>query len=252
MTDQGTAETLKEATAFGDVPVEVFGLARDTSTLAGMAFSRLRADILCCAFAPGDKLRLEALRTRYGIGFSPLREALSRLTGEGLVVVEGQRGFRVATASAADLRDITAIRCEIEPLALRLSIERGDDAWEAHIAAAMHHLSILPRRHGGPAGPGIDEWARRHRAFHDGLVSACGSPRLMRIRQQLFDHAERYQRLLISRDDYDRKDEAEHRALYEAVIARDAETASTLMVEHITQTANFMQAVQAGAAEARG
>ena len=91
----------------------------------------------------------------------------------------------------------------------------------------------------------MDEWTRRHRAFHDALVGACGSPRLMTIRRQLFDHAERYQRLLIARKDYRRKDEEEHRALYEAAIARDADTAAARMIEHITATANLMQVAQA-------
>lgn len=241
-----------DAASLDSVRLDPFGLMPDTSTLAGAAFTRLRTDIISCVFAPGSKLRLEALRTRYGIGFSPLREALSRLTGEGLVVVEGQRGFRVAPASAADLRDIIAIRCEIEPLALRLSIARGDDAWEARMAAAMHHLAILPRGKWRPEGRSMDEWTRRHRAFHDSLVSACGSPRLMTIRQQLFDHAERYQRLLLARDDYQRKDEAEHRAIYEAVIARDAGTAAALMIDHITDTGDLMQAVQAKTPEPAG
>lgn len=245
MTDEATLERWKDAVSWGDAQTDVPPRLPDSSTLAGTAFARLRADILSCALKPDEKLRLETLRTRYGIGFSPLREALSRLTGEGLVVVEGQRGFRVAPVSPADLRDIVAIRCEIEPLALRLSIEQGDDAWEARIAAAMHHLAIIPAGRWSPEAAEMDEWTRRHRAFHDALVSACGSPRLMTVRKQLFDHAVRYQRLLLARRDYQREHEAEHRALYEAVIARQGQKASELMIEHITATANQMQKASA-------
>lgn len=252
MKDEGTGDRWGDKASLGEAQLDTFGLIPDTTTLAGTAFGRLRADIITCAFEPGAKLRLEALRTRYGIGFSPLREALSRLTGEGLVVVEGQRGFRVAPASAADLRDIIAIRCELEPLALRLSIARGNDDWEARIAAAMHHLSILPRGCWHPGGAQMDEWTRRHRAFHDSLVSACGSPRLMTIRQQLFDHSERYQRLLLARADYQRRDDVEHRALYDAVISRDAAKASALMIDHITVTGNLLQTVQAKSPEYAG
>ncbi len=99
-------------------------------TLATYAVSALRRGILDGALAPGSRLRIEDLRSRFGMGASPLREALSQLAAEGLVQRLDQRGFRVAPAAASELNDLIETRCLIEGAALRASIEAGDDAWE--------------------------------------------------------------------------------------------------------------------------
>lgn len=210
-------------------------------TLAARVFAQLRRDILACVLMPNEKLRLDALRQHYGVGATPLREALSRLAGQRLVVSEGQRGFRVAPVSADDLDDITNLRCEIEPLALRLSIARGDDRWEARVIGAFHHLSLMPRRRWKPGDAKMDEWNQRHAAFHHALIDHCGSPRLLAIRETLFDHAQRYQRLWIAFGETPRDDEKEHRDICQAALARDAEAAGRLTIEHIADTARLVR-----------
>jgi DNA-binding GntR family transcriptional regulator len=92
-------------------------------TLASSVYDRLRYDILSGALPPDEKLRTEALRDRYGVGNSPLREALNRLSADGLVTREDQKGFRVATVSRADLEELVKTRCWLEEIALRQSIE---------------------------------------------------------------------------------------------------------------------------------
>lgn len=208
--------------------------------MAASAYARLREDILRCRLKPGTKLRLEALRSHYNIGFSPLREALARLSGEGLAVVEGQRGFSVAPVSAQDLSDIASLRTEIETLALRMSMARGGDAWETGIAAALHHLMLLPHGQWPAGSSSTDEWTRRHKNFHDSLVAACGSPRLIAIREDLFEHSERYRRLLIEHGTAGRDLADEHRAIANAVIARDTDSACALLTSHIRTTADSM------------
>ncbi|MFX9665144.1 GntR family transcriptional regulator, partial [Acinetobacter baumannii] len=79
---------------------------------------------------PGQRLTLEKLRPAYGVGISTLREILSRLTPEGLVTAEGQRGFQVAPCSAEDLKEIAALRLLIEKDALVKSFQAGDMEWE--------------------------------------------------------------------------------------------------------------------------
>lgn len=206
-------------------------------TLAENVYLQLRREILSCALPPNEKLKLETLRQRFGVGVTPLREALSRLAGEKLVAFRGQRGFRVAPVSMAELEDITFLRSELEPLALRLAIENGDDAWEARVVAAHHHLSLLPRQRWKAGDPDFDDWARRHVAFHNTLVETCGSPRLMAMRATLFDHAQRYQRLFIELGDMDRDDAREHREIFEAVLARDVPKAEALIRAHVLETA---------------
>jgi DNA-binding GntR family transcriptional regulator len=214
-------------------------------TLSGAVLEDLRRDILECRWTPGAKLRFAALRRRYDVGLSPLREALSRLAVEGLVVGEDRRGFRVAPASIDDLDEITALRCELEGLALRWSIERGGDAWEAEVVGAFHHLSRFVWRTPGQPHQISAEWEKRHAAFHHALSAACGSARLSRLRAQFFDQTNRYRRLSVSVKRAPRDDRAEHRALMEATLARDADRAVALMQRHIRRTAELVRGLYA-------
>src|SRR5713101_6613723 len=108
---------------------------RANRTLTSDLFDRLRTDILHCHLKPNSRLLFRDLRASYASGMSPLREALMRLASDGLVVLEDHKGFRVAPVSREELVDITSTRCELEGLAVRTAIEKGDDHWEANIVA---------------------------------------------------------------------------------------------------------------------
>ena len=110
-------------------------------TLNASAFSRIRADILTCLLLPNERLRMEGLRERYGIGASPIREALMRLEAEGLVELEQNRGFKVSEVSPSKLADLMRTRIEIESIALRWSLEMGSLEWEADLISSFHRLS---------------------------------------------------------------------------------------------------------------
>jgi DNA-binding GntR family transcriptional regulator len=114
--------------------------------LVDQAFQRLRHDVLTGVFAAGAKLKVEELQTAYGLSSSPLREALSRLSQEGLVRADERRGFRVATLSPDDLRDITRMRLMLDVQALQEAIQHGDDHWEAVIVAAFYRLEKAESR----------------------------------------------------------------------------------------------------------
>ena len=132
-------------------------------TLAGEVFARLRADIVGSRLPPGTKLRLEELRPAYGVRFSPLREALSRLAENRLVVAIGQRGFRVPEVSAQELMDIAMVRKEVEGFGLRLAVRYGDDIWQARLVAAGDEFAKLQRSEKTIAE---EIWESRHREFH--------------------------------------------------------------------------------------
>lgn len=214
--------------------------ATEPKTLARQAQNLLRHDILGGQLRPGERLRTKELQARYGLGLSPLRESLQRLSAEGLVVIDEQRGFSVAPVSLAELKDLTLARSSLEAIMLPLAVTQGDADWEADILAAFHRLSRTPL----PSGPNAEEaarlWELRHRAFHAALVVGCGSPWLMRLHDQLVDQTERYrmirlqhlsQRKLKARDVH-----AEHQALMDAVLERKANQAVALMREHLQAT----------------
>jgi DNA-binding GntR family transcriptional regulator len=204
------------------------------STLATTICDRVRADILGGRHEPGAKLRLEDLRAEFGVSWSPLREALSRLVAEGLIQTEGQRGYRIAPVSKAALAEVLRLRLMLESMALRESIEKGDDAWEAEVLSAHHRLAKLEDSRWEEAS--AQDWERWHRTFHDALISACQSPILLQFCAQLHDLNDRYRRLFLSAHKFDRDVAAEHRALVQATLARDAAKACKLLERHIERT----------------
>jgi GntR family carbon starvation induced transcriptional regulator len=210
-------------------------------TLGGLALTKLRADIVAARWKPGDRLTFDRLRSRYGLGIGPLREALSHLVADGLVMLEQQRGYSVAPVSLDDLRDVTAMRQHIDALALGRSIELGDLDWEARIVASFHRLSKIDIRVVGRPDAINDGWEEEHRRFHEALISACGSPILIHFHQNLFDRSERYRRLSFTAAP-DKRDVAyEHQKISDAALARDSETACRLIHEHIGRTATAVE-----------
>jgi DNA-binding GntR family transcriptional regulator len=213
-----------------------------STTLASAAYERLRRDIRIGRLAPGEKLRIDALRAIYEIGASPLREALNRLSAEGLVVQEDQRGFRVPPVSIEDLLELTRTRCWLNEIALRESIARGDTAWEERIVLAHHRLARTPV-YSDSASKLDGEWEQRHRAFHAALISACGSRWLQAYCESLFDQADRYRYLSVQAHEH-RDFVGEHRAIMEATLARDADRAIRLLNHHVSKTAELVASLK--------
>lgn len=203
-------------------------------TKATTLVDALRAMIVDGRLAPGAKLRLEHLAPLFGVGRTPLREACGRLAAEGFITIVDQRGFRVAGISRAGLLDLTRTRQQVESLALRAAIVHGDVAWEGEVTGALHRL--LRARAPVRAGPLDAGWELEHARLHQALLSACPSPLLLRFCQSLSDQAERYRRLAAAYGQPDRNLDHEHQGIVTATLARDAERAVALLVEHIART----------------
>ncbi len=210
-------------------------------TLVEGAYETLRQEILDGTFEPGTKLRTEELRARYNISGSTMREALTRLLGEALVTTEGQRGFRVAPASLEDFEDLTRVRVLVETEALRQAIAHGDEAWESRIVASFYRLSKVEERLAQNQKSAISDYEERNRDFHNALIAACPSRWLHYIAGILFQQSERYRRLALSRRTIARDLHAEHKAIFDAAIARDADLACKYAAEHIERTLTALQ-----------
>jgi GntR family transcriptional regulator, carbon starvation induced regulator len=221
--------------------------AGDPATLAASVYQRLRADIISGSLEPGYHLRLAALRQRYGVGLSPIREALSRLASDTFVTAYENRGYRVAELSRADLLDLTATRVLIERDALRQAIAQGDEQWEADIVAAHYRLTKVDARLRDASSALLDEWETANRSFHDALVAACRSHWLQRFRRLLQDQSKRYRRFSLQESARYRAVQEEHTRLLEATLARDTPRALELVEAHIRATAeNILDRIPAG------
>ena len=195
------------------------------------AYRQIRTDIIFGRLAPGQKLRLDRLKERYGASVSTLREILNRLSSEGFVVAEGQRGFEVAPISPENLREVSALRALLECYALDLSFRNGDMDWEGAVVAAHHKLSQLEQRM--IAGDELvkETWKRYDWEFHQAMIKACGSRSLIEVHAAIFDKYLRYQ--MISLTFRGQKAADEHRELLEVALRRDSGKAQKLLRQHI-------------------
>ncbi len=201
-------------------------------TLIERTYGQLREDILDGKLAPGEKLLVEHLKARYEVGAGTVREALSRLVSEAMVVAEGQRGFTVAPVGIDDLIDVTNVRVAVETDALRASVRNGDDFWRNRLRLAFEKLSSLEQP---LQDENVRRWEQANADFHEALLSACGSPWALRVVRQLTQHAERYRRFSIGLHT-GRDVHSEHQQIFDAAMAGQDARAALALESHIRMT----------------
>lgn len=215
------------------------GTGEKSSTFASAVYSRVRGEIILATLHPGQKLKVAELASTYGTGLAPIREALNRLSAEGLVVQTDQRGFSVAPISEKELDDLLKARCWLNGLAVRESIAHGESEWEEGVLLAGHRLLKTPRHISSADRQRNPDWEKAHRVFHHALLSACGSNWLIGFCDQLFTESERYRHIArsanVSRSAASADDE--HRGIMEVTLARRADDAASLLSAHYTRTA---------------
>ena len=213
------------------------GAANDTASTVSTTqrvVEDLRARIIQGKLAPGEKLKIESLKTLLNSGASPIREALSLLTSDQLVERIDQRGFKVAPASADHFREILKLRCQLDIISLKSSIDLGDTHWEEQLQQAHDELAADPR-------DDIEHWESLHKTFHTTLLSACDSPILLRFCTQLYDLNIRYRYLAGKSEDYSTRDvDREHRGILQAALERNTELAISRLMSHYTLTGEFL------------
>lgn len=214
------------------------------ATTTSRLHDALRTDILAGRLPAGRRLNLEELRAHYGVSLSPLREALNRLLNTGLVVNLEQRGFWVAELSVPDLEDLARTRFHIERAALVEAIAKGDDDWEAQIHAALHKLRKASIAPADAVVISADREAR-HRAFHQALISACGSRRLLAFWDEVYDQGVRYRRLAESMALPHGNGVAAHQELAELAVRRDVEGAVAALQGHVGVSARLLASLVA-------
>ncbi len=225
-----------EAVADPSATTDQDGERNAAAGIAELVYGRIHADILNGALAPGMKLKLDALRERYNVSVNTLRETLTRLSADGLVAAEGQRGFAVVPASLSDLIDITEMRRLLECQAARLSLERADLEWESRLVAAFHKLSKVETVVESDPATYAAALERYNREFHVALISGCRSRWLLHFHGMMYDQSLRYRLLAFRVKDFPREQSRrEHRDILDAALARDAEKLVTVLAAHITK-----------------
>lgn len=219
----------------------------EARNLSEQAYDRIRRDVLNGELFPGEKLQIDAISDRYGIGVAPVREALNRLSSEGLVERKSQRGFFVAEISMTALEELVKTRIWLETLALRESVAHADEAWEEALVLSYHRLARTARRMPAEAGRELsEEWEQRHKEFHLLLLDRCQSGWLLGFCSTMMDQAVRYRSLSMNVHPSLQRREgaaAEHEAILKAAIDRDADLACQLLTDHYRTTLEGLRGI---------
>lgn len=218
----------------------------DAETLGAGVYEELRSDVLGGRYAPDQRLRPGELAARFGVGAGVVREALTRLAEQRLLVAEPNRGYRVMSIGAQQIQQLVELRRVTECAALRLAAERGDLDWEGRVLAAHHALAEVGEQ------TDVEAKTLAHKGFHLALVSGCGNARLVDLCEELFLESELYRRwagAAVRRSgahDLHGEDRAgEHLALRNAALTRDGDLLVGLHEAHLRRTADLALAFAA-------
>ena len=208
------------------------------STLTGQVEEALKRDIASGALVPGQPLRANDIADRFGVSATPTREALQRLTAQGLVVLDDKHVVRVADVSVKDLEEVYWLRQMLEPVALRLAFERADDSWRLAVAKATEDLRNSTRSTDGEPDP--IRWSQAHQLFHRTLFEAADSVQLVRILTNLYHHSERYRMLVRGIRPLDEHGD-EHQEIAAHIAAGDVEHAVAALTAHFNRTVTLLR-----------
>ncbi|OYO20944.1 GntR family transcriptional regulator [Enemella dayhoffiae] len=202
----------------------VLGPIQQVST-AELIAGQLREAIATGEYAPGQQVSEQALAERLGVSRGPLREAMQRLTQEGLLTGQRNRGLFVMELDAAAVRDIYLARTAIERQAVAHLIETGRSASADALAPLERRMAQLES-----TDPAISDTDLE---YHRLLVGLTESPRLIRMHDSLLLQL----RLCLTamQPTYDSSEHRvkEHGDLFRAVVAGDLELADRLLVAHM-------------------
>ncbi len=199
------------------------------STKSDAAYAEVRRRILAGELAPGSVLDQYLMSDSMGMSITPLREALRRLRGEGLIDIDVHKNTRVAPLSGTEARELFEIRMALDPAAAELAASRRTDSDIKIMRNAAQHLVPVTRTWG-------EKGLLAHSAFHRAIYVASHNANLINMLDGLWDKSDRYRRLglmLPSGAENRERDFIEHRKMMEMIIDRDAQGVADLMRQHI-------------------
>ncbi|MEU9353579.1 GntR family transcriptional regulator [Streptomyces griseoloalbus] len=196
------------------------------------AYAELRGRILSGSLAAGARLAQYDLAQSLNMSITPLREAIRRLSSEGLLTVETHRDVRVSAMNSDEARQLFEVRLSLDPTAAELAAQRRTEDDIATMRAALARLLPVTRQWG-------EEALSAHRTFHQALYRASHNDVLIRLLDDLWDKSDRYRRLgleLPPGDEPRTRDLQEHHQLVDLIENGQAAEAAELMRNHITHS----------------
>ena len=202
-------------------------MASTKSKLVGGAYEQLKAEILSNRMPPGFQAPEPEIALRLGMSRTPVREALIRLEGEGLVELIPRHGARVLPVSAADMGEIYEILTALEPEAAAALVRDGvePDALAPLDAATTQMEEALKTGD-------LEAWAMADNLFHSTILHLHGNRRMLSFVNELLDQSHRARMVTLRMRQLPEQSTKEHRAILEKLRAGDVEGVRTLFRAH--------------------
>jgi DNA-binding GntR family transcriptional regulator len=212
-----------------------------SSSLTEGTYERIRTDLIACRLPPGERLKTKDLSASMGVSLGVIREALSRLTAEGFVQAEPQRGFRAAPLSIEELGQLAEATIVLEGICLRRAIQMGDLEWETRVTGAHYRFANTPVHEEHDPTRISQQFSAAYAEFRRALLSACDNDWLLRLRDMLHAQSERYRQVCTVLGPKHLDYHKGYAGVVEAALKRDADRAVDLLSERLRANATSMR-----------
>lgn len=192
------------------------------------AYRWIRSEIFSGRLTPRDRVNADGISRQLGISKIPVREAIQRLTSEGMLVQQPYAGAIVAPLSWRELKGIRQARGALEPIAAAQGTSLATSADIADLKAILKTMSTRVKT------ADVTDFFDLNRAFHLKLVELSGYPIMVELLDLVLHKVSRYRAVLPIPVDEARSVLAEHKSIVEAVEARDAQMVAELVSRHVT------------------
>lgn len=220
----------------------------DDQSITGRAYHLLRAQIIACDLKPESRLNISSLHSSLSLSQASVREALSRLTAEGLVEIERNRGFRVAPVSASGFRELTEACITVELPLIRSAIANGDLEWERQLVSAFHRAAqTLQQVVAGVEG--VEAYSNERQNFYEVLLSPCANKWLLWSWRLLYAQNMRYRHMYFPLARVELEQLPRYEAIMQAVLKRDVDKVEKMAIANYEQVMSAIEQIMAAAVE---
>ena len=224
--------------------------ATQDDSITQRAYLRLKSDLTACRLPPGQRINISRIQRETGFSQAAVREALSRLTSEGLAEIERHSGFRASPISTTGFRELSEASMVLEVPCLRSAIEHGGLEWEGKLLATIHMSSrMLAEVVEGRAE--LDKYTAHREAFYDALLSPCENKWLLKSWKQLYVQQMHYRHTFRKLAEYELSLSEYYKNFIDAILARDTDRAIALCLEKYEKVIDFVEHLEATGDEAK-
>jgi GntR family transcriptional regulator, rspAB operon transcriptional repressor len=208
------------------------------ATASSRIYAELRAELVSLKRRPGEVVSEAEIGLAYGVSRTPVREAILKLSDEGLVDIFPQSGIFVSRIPLATLPEAIIIRKALEATTARFAASR------ASASQILSLQAIVQRQREADAAGDRDGFHQADESFHAAIADVAGYPGIWTLIQQVKVHVDRFRQLTLPKLGRMGQVIAEHEVILAAIEARDPRGAQAAMEKHLERLLGDISATQ--------